>query len=236
MRISDVDILTRGNYLKANPSSNISKANYIFGDRLDFKFLQRLNLNSYDLVFDNNCYFPESAKLITDLFEGSVVAVSSSAVSWYEENRNVVGKQNKGISYQQSRRVRTYAINKESCESVYMKANGSVIRLPNILSLSDPFLRLKKLIFFYKTRTQKELGVNLKHHYIDEKIAAQKITTLIFGRNFNTRQTYYLYDKEEVVGETLKRFSVKLENLEKFVDDDWFDFKDNFSWSFPFKS
>ena len=32
------------------------------------------------------------------------MAVSSSAVSWYEENRNLVGKQNKGISYEQSQR------------------------------------------------------------------------------------------------------------------------------------
>ena len=146
----DVDILTRGNYLKSNPSSNTSKANYIFSNRLDFEFLQRLNLNSYDLIFDNNCYVPECAKLITDLFKGLVVAVSSSAVSWYEENRNLVGKQNKGISYEQSQRVRTYAINKESCELVYMKANGSVIRLPNILSLSDPNARLKNSMFFYK--------------------------------------------------------------------------------------
>ena len=58
-----------------------------------------------------------------------------------------------------------------------MKANGSVIRLPNILYLSDPFSRLKKLIFFYKTRTQEELGVNLKHHYIDENSSAKDYNT-----------------------------------------------------------
>lgn len=145
----DVTIATRG--IKLDPFEDSVKR--ISVDREDRKFMERVFKNkSYDIIFDNICYSPNSAQITCDIFNGKIekyIFTSTMSVYGYGSNmkEDMVNTLNYEIKYGEKEDF-DYGEGKRQAEAVFFqKATFPVVavRFPFVIGPDD----YTKRLFFY---------------------------------------------------------------------------------------
>lgn len=145
----DVTIATRG--IKLDPFED--KVKRISVDREDRKFMEKVFKNkSYDIVFDNICYSPNSAQITCDIFNGKIEKyIFTSTMSVYGYGHNMKESDVDTLDYEiryGEKEDFDYGEGKRQAEAVFFqKATFPVVavRFPFVIGPDD----YTKRLFFY---------------------------------------------------------------------------------------
>ena len=145
----DVTIATRG--IKLDPFED--KVKRISVDREDRKFMERVFKNkSYDIVFDNICYSPNSAQITCDIFEGKIEKyIFTSTMSVYNYGKNMKEEEVNTLNYEikyGEKEDFDYGEGKRQAEAVFFQKSSFpvvAVRFPFVIGPDD----YTKRLFFY---------------------------------------------------------------------------------------